>query len=162
MTQPHSFWETVTCGFIATFVMSTVSFLSGGFGLPIIDIGYILQQIFNYIHESELYSIYWGNAAYYFGGILLALIWVAFLKRRIPGNWFIRGIVYGIIISVVAGLVISPIFSLAGGEPFGFFYSDTWYPVLTTFAGLLMHLAYGITLELCLEYAKVFRTGEAA
>ena len=157
MMQSHSFWETVICGFIATFVMSMISFLLGGFNLPIIDVGYILQQIFNHIHQHDPYTIVWGNAAYYFGGVLLALIWVAFFQHRIPGNWFVKGIVYGIIISVVAGLVISPIVSLAGGEPFGIFYSDTWYPFLTTLAGLIMHLAYGISLLLCLKYAETFK-----
>ena len=161
MSESYSFWETVICGFIATFVMSMISFLSGGFGLPIIDIGYILQEIFNHVHQHDLYTIFWGNAAYYLGGILLALLWVVFLQSRIPGNWFVKGVVYGIIISVVAGLVISPIVSMAGGEPFGIFYSGTWYPVLITVAGLIMHLAYGITLLLCLQYAEVFRSGQA-
>lgn len=161
MRKSYSFWETVVCGFIATFVMSMISFLLGGFGLPIIDIGYILQEIFNHIHETQLYTIIWGNAAYYLGGILLALLWVVFLQSRIPGNWFVKGVIYGIIISVVAGLIISPIVSMAGGEPFGIFYSGTWYPVLITAAGLIMHLAYGITLLLCLNYTEVFRSGQA-
>ena len=156
MTQSYSFWETVICGFIATFIMSMVSFLLGGFGLPIIDVGYILQEIFNHVHQHDPYTISWGNAAYYFGGILLALFWVAFLDDRISGNWFIKGILYGVIITVVAGLLISPIVSLAGGEPFGIFYTDTWYPLLTTLAGLVMHIAYGISLLLCLTYSNTF------
>ena len=159
MSQNYTFGQTVICGFIATFVMSVVAFLSAGIGLPVIDVGYILQEIFNHIHESDPYTIVWGNAAYYLGGILLALIWVVFLDGRIPGNWFVQGIIYGIIISLAAALVISPIFSLAGGEPFGIFYSGTWYPVLTTLAGLVMHLTYGIFLLLCLRYSEVFRKG---
>lgn len=162
MSQSHSFWETVFCGFIATFVMSMVSFLMGGFNLPIIDVGYILQEIFNHIHENDPYTIVWGNAAYYFGGILLALFWVTFLQHKIPGHWSVKGILYGIIISVVAGVIISPIVSMAGGEPFGIFYSDTWYPILTTLAGLIMHLAYGISLLLCLEYSEVFYSKQSA
>jgi len=156
MNQSYSFWETVTCGFIATFVMSMVSFLLGSIALPVIDIGYILQAIFNHIHQHDPYTIIWGNAAYYIGGILLALIWVAFFQSKIPGNWFVKGVIYGVIISVVAGLFISPVVSLAGGEPFGIFYSGTWYPVLITLAGLIMHLAYGISLLLCLRYTDLF------
>lgn len=155
MIHTSTFWRTIICGFIATFVMSMVAFLSGGFGLPVIDIGHILQEIFNHIHEHNPYTIVWGNAAYYTGGILLALIWVVFLDEHIPGNWFIQGIIYGIIISIFAALVISPVVSLAGGEPFGIFYSNTWFPLLTILAGLIMHLAYGITLLLCLEYSDI-------
>lgn len=156
MNSTNSFLGTVISGFIATFIMSMISFLLSGFGLPVIDVGHILQEIFNHIHEHDPYTIVWGNAAYYLGGILLALIWVVFLDHRIPGNWFVQGFIYGVIISVVAAVVISPIVSLAGGEPFGIFYTDTWYPVLTTLAGLFMHLGYGISLLLCLEYAEVF------
>lgn len=156
MKRTNSFLGTVICGFIATFIMSMISFLLSGFGLPVIDVGHILQEIFNHIHEHDPYTIVWGNAAYYLGGILLALIWVVFLDDRIPGNGFVQGFIYGIIITVVAAVVISPIVSLAGGEPFGIFYTDTWYPVLTTLAGLIMHLGYGISLLLCLEYAEAF------
>ncbi len=161
MDQSYSFWETVICGFIATFAMSMVSFLLGSIGLPVIDVGYILKEIFNHVHEHQLYTIVWGNAAYYLGGILLALLWVVFLQFRMPGNWFVKGVIYGIIISVVAGLIISPIVSMAGGESFGIFYSGTWYPVLITLGGLIMHLAYGISLLLCLEYAEVFRAKQS-
>lgn len=155
MIHTSTFWRTVICGFIATFVMSMVAFLSGGFGLPVIDIGHILQETFNHIHPHDPYTIVWGNAAYYMGGILLALIWVVFLDERIAGNWLVRGMIYGVTISIAAALVISPMVSLAGGEPFGIFYNDTWFPLLTTLAGLIMHLAYGIILLLCLEYSGI-------
>lgn len=157
MKQAYSFWETVICGFIATFVMLMVAFLTSGIGLPVIDIGYILQEIFNHVHDRELYSILWGNVAYYFGGVLLALIWVVFLDGKIPGNWLVQGLIYGVLISIFAGIVISPVVSAAGGESFGIFYSGTWFPVLITLSGLVMHLAYGISLLLCLEYSQVFQ-----
>lgn len=157
MKQAYSFWTTVICGFIATFVMSMVAFLTSGIGLPVIDIGYILQEIFNHVHEQDLYSILWGNAAYYFGGILLALIWVVFLNDKIPGNWFVQGLLYGLLITIAAGIVISPVASWAVGESFGIFYSGTWFPLLITLSGLVMHLAYGISLLLCLNYSHVFQ-----
>lgn len=157
MKNSYSFWETVISGLIATFIMTMISFLLGGFGLPIIDVGYILQEIFNHIHQQTLYSIIWGNAAYYFGGILLSLIWVAFLDKKVPGHWLLQGIFYGIFITILAAVIISPIVSMAGGEPFGIFYTDTWYPILTTISGFLMHLGYGISLLMCLNYAHVFR-----
>lgn len=158
MIHSGTFWRTVICGFIATFVMMMTAFLLGGIGLPVIDVGYILKEIFNHVHIDEPYSIIWGNAAYYIMGIILALIWVAFLDNRIPGNWLIQGLLYGVIISIVAALVVSPLVSRAGGEPFGIFYSDTWFPFLTMLAGLVMHLAYGIVLLLGLKYSGVHGT----
>jgi hypothetical protein len=160
MERTFSFTETVICGLIATFMMSMLSFLSSGIGLPVIDVGYMLKVIFNHIHEQDPYSILWGNAAYYIGGILLALIWVAFLDNKLPGNWLMQGIIYGVLISIVAAVIVSPAISMAGGESFGIFYIDTWFPVLNIFAGLIMHLGYGITLLLCLEYSDRFSTQE--
>jgi hypothetical protein len=150
-----TFWRTVISGFIATFVMAMIAFLQGGFGLPVIDVGHILKQSFNQVHEFEPYSILWGNIAYFIVGILLALIWVVFFKDRIPGNWFIQGIIYGIMITLIAALVVAPLASLAAGDSFGIFYTNTWMPDLILLAGLIMHLGYGIVLTLCLNYASL-------
>ncbi|MGM0547207.1 MAG: hypothetical protein ACQEST_10865 [Bacteroidota bacterium] len=155
MIQSDTFGRTVVCGFIATFIMTMISFLLGGIGLPVIDIGYILQAMFNHIHDHDPYSILWGNTAYYIFGIIIALLWVIFLQKRIPGNWMVQGMIFGVIISLVAGLIISPLVSTAVGEPFGIFYSDTWFPVLTLLAGLIMHLGYGLVLTVSLKYAGV-------
>ena len=155
MISSNIFWRTVICGFIATFIMSMIAFLQGGLGLPVIDVGHIIQGSFNEVHVDEPYTILWGNIAYYFGGILLALVWVVFLHHRIPGNWVVQGIGYGVMISLVAGLVISPLVSLAAGDGFGIFYYDTWTPGLLILAGLIMHIGYGLALLLCLKYAGV-------
>ncbi|MBO6586063.1 MAG: hypothetical protein JJ953_08175 [Gracilimonas sp.] len=152
------FFRTVISGFIATFVMAMVAFLLGGMGFPALDIGYILTESFNHSLPGDPYHIVFGNLAYNIGGILLALIWVAFLQHRIPGRWITQGLIYGLIISVVAGVIISPFVSLAAGENFGIFYTNTWFPGLMILAGLFMHLAYGLTLTLCLKTAKIDRT----
>lgn len=157
MISSGTFWRIVISGFIATFVMTMISFLQGGIGLPVIDIGHILKESFNHVHISEAYTLLWGNTAYYIGGILMALIWVVFLQTRIPGNWFIQGIIFGIIISVVAGIFLSPLIARAAGETFGIFYTDTWVPGLILLAGVLMHIGYGVTLTLCLKFAGVDR-----
>lgn len=157
MISSTTFWRTVVCGLIATFTMTMVSFLQGGIGLPAIDIGHILKETFNHVHGREVYSLIWGNAAFNVGGVLMALFWVVFLQNRIPGNWIIQGIIYGILISIAAGLVISPLFARAAGETFGIFYTDTWIPGKILVAGILMHLAYGVTLSLCLKVAGVDR-----
>jgi hypothetical protein len=103
----------------------------------------------------------WGNIAYYMGGILMALIWVAFLKNVIPGNWLVQGIVYGIIISIFSGLFISPLVGLAAGDPFGIFYTNTWVPGKILLAGVLMHIGFGLSLTLGLKVADVQAYSEA-
>lgn len=155
MMRSTTFWRTVISGFIATFAMTMTAFLQSGIGLPAIDVGHILKESFNQAHGHEAYDLLWGNVAYNLVGILLALIWVVFLANRISWHWLLQGIFYGIAISIIAGLIVAPLVSLAAGDPFGIFYSDTWFPGLILLAGLLMHLVYGIVLMLCLKYAGV-------
>jgi len=155
MIQTGTFWRTVISGFIATFVMMMIAFLQGGVGLPVIDVGHFLKESFNLVHDGTPYSILWGNIAYYIFGIFLALIWVVFLQTKIPGNWFMQGLIYGVVISVIAGLVVSPLVSSSAGESFGIFYMESWFPGLIMLAGLIMHLGYGVVLTLCLKIAGV-------
>jgi len=150
-----TFWRTVICGMIATFIMTMVSFIQAGIGLPAIDLGHILKTSFNHVHAGEPYTLVWGNAAFNVGGILMALIWVSFLQNRIPGNWIIQGAIYGVIISVMVGLIVAPVVSLAAGDSFGIFYMDTWAPGLILLSGLVMHISYGLTLSLSLKVAGV-------
>ncbi len=155
MISSSTFWRTVISGIFATFVMAMIAFLQGGFGLPTIDVGHILKQSFNFVHVNEPYSIGWGNVAYFVVGIKLALIWVVFLQQRVPGNWLVQGIIYGVLISLVAGLIVGPLASRAAGDDFGLFYANTWVPGLMMLAGIIMHIGYGLTLSLCLKYAGV-------
>lgn len=155
MISSDTFWRTVISGFIATFTMMMVAFLQGGLGLPTIDVGHILKESFNQVHPSAPYTILWGNIAYYIVGVLLALFWVVLLHNRISGNWLIQGILYALFISIIAGLIVAPLVSLAAGDSFGVFYLDTWVPGLVLTAGLTMHLGYGIVLMLCLRFAGV-------
>ena len=149
-----TFWRTVIAGSVATFVMTMIAFLQGGLGLPTVDIGHILKESFNNVHGTDAYTLVWGNTAYFIGGILMALIWVAFLKDFVPGNWIVQGVIYGVVISVIAGLIIAPLVSMAAGDSFGIFYTDTWVPGLILLAGVIMHIGYGLTLTLCLKVAE--------
>jgi len=155
MISSSIFWRTVISGFIATFIMAMVSFLQAGFGLPTIDIAYLIDQSLNHVHGADVYSISWANTAYIIGGILMALFWVVFLHNRIPGNWVVKGIIFGIMISIFSGAVVGPLVSSAAGDSFGLFYMNTWFPGKILLAGVVMHLSYGISLLLCLEVAGV-------
>lgn len=104
---------------------------------------------------GEPYSIFWGNMAYNVVGVFLALMWVVFFLNRIPGNWVVKGIIYSIILSVIAGLVVSPLAMLAAGDTVGIFYYDTWFPGRIILAGLILHLSYEIVLLMCLNITGI-------
>ncbi|MCH8569704.1 MAG: hypothetical protein LAT67_15630 [Balneolales bacterium] len=155
MMSTSAFLRTLVSGFIATFIMVMISFFQGGLGLPVVDVGHIMKEGFNQVHVGEPYSIIWGNVAYCIVGILLALIWVTMLMERVPGKWWLQGIIYGLSISFIAGLIVAPLAALAAGDSIGIFYFDTWFIRELIIAGLNMHLGYGLVLTLCLKFAGV-------
>ena len=91
-----------------------------------------------------------GNLAHFANGVVLALIWVAFLQERVPGNWILQGLVYALLTQLAAWTVVAP---LAFGV--GFFFTNTPAPGWMMLATLVVHLAYGLSLTLSLKVAGV-------
>lgn len=146
----HTFWKTVTAGFIATFVMTITGFWQSGLGLPPIDVGAMLAQNMTAAHPEQPYGLLAGNVVHFVNGILLALLWVSFGQSHIRTNWFVQGLVYGIITTLAAAIVIVPL--VAGA---GVFFSNSPAPVMMTLASLSIHLAYSLALTLSLKVAGV-------
>ena len=90
------------------------------------------------------------------GGIMLALIWVALLQHRVPGGWFVQGtILRHCDFLRLRTHPFSPHVVGGRGMVRFFFYLNTWVPALLLLAGVIMHIAYGITLMICLKFAGV-------
>ena len=149
-----TFKTTVIAGFIATFVMTITGFWQSGLGLPAMDVGAMMSANMTSAHPDVPYTLFAGNLIHFANGILLALVFVAFLQSRIPGNWFAQGIIYAIILALAAAIVVVPL--VAGA---GIFFSNTPAPGGMLLGAVVAHLAYGLTLTLSL---KVAGTGAAA
>ncbi|MCO5168738.1 MAG: hypothetical protein M9894_20555 [Planctomycetes bacterium] len=147
-----TFWRTVVAGLVATFVMTMTGFYQAGVGLPASDVGAMLTQTLNRAHEGTLYTPVAGNLAHFANGVLLALIWVAFLRHVIPGNWLVQGLVYSVILYLAAVLVVVPLAAEAG-----VFFSRTPMPMAMSIASLVIHVAYGVALTLTLYLAGIQR-----
>lgn len=155
MISSRAFWRTVISGIIATFVMTAAGFFQAGIGLPAIDVGNMLLDSFNGAHEGDPYTLIAGNLAHFANGVILALIWVAFLQKKIPGNWFIQGIIYAVITTVAAGLIVVPLATAAAGMGAGILFFNTPMPGIMILGSLVIHIFYGITLTLSLKVAGV-------
>lgn len=150
----RTFRATVVAGLIATFVMTMTGFWQAGLGLPAVDVGAMLTGSMNAAHgDGGLYGPVAGNLAHLANGILLALIFVVFLQRRLPGGWLVQGVIYAVLTTLAAALVVVP---LAAGA--GVFFSNTPMPGRMTAASAVIHLAYGLALTLSLEAAGVGST----
>lgn len=144
------FWKTVVVGLIATFTMTLTGFWQGGVGLARMDVGAMLAANMTAAHPDAPYSLTAGNLAHFALGVLMALAWVAFLKARIPGNWFVHGFVFAVLTATAAAGVIVPL--VAGA---GLFFSRAPAPGLMLLSDLVAHLGYAFPLMLGLELAGV-------
>ncbi|MCH8959526.1 MAG: tetratricopeptide repeat protein, partial [Proteobacteria bacterium] len=114
------FWKTVVAGLIANYVMTMTGFWQSGLGLAAIDVGAMITGSMTAAHPDAPYTLVAGNLAHFANGVILALIWVAFLQKRVPGNWIVQGLVYALITQLAAWVIVAP---LAFGA--GFFFTNT-------------------------------------
>lgn len=150
------FWKTVAAGLVATFIMTMTGFWQAGAGLPAVDVGAMLAGNMTSAHPDSPYGLAAGNLAHFANGVLLAFIWVAFLQEHAPGGWILQGVLYAILTTLAAALVVVP---LAAGA--GVFFTNTPMPLQMTLASTVIHLAYGLTLTLSLRVAGADRAGPA-
>ncbi len=146
----EQFWKTVVAGLIANYVMTMTGFWQSGLGLAAIDIGAMNTGSMTAAHPDAPYTLVAGNLAHFANGVILALIWVAFLQKRVPGNWIVQGLIYALITQLAAWVIVAP---LAFGA--GFFFTNTPAPGWMMLSTLVVHIAYGLSLTLSLKVAGV-------
>jgi len=146
-----NFWRAAVAGFFATFIMTATGLWQPGLGLPRVDVGMMTMGGLNGPLEEgaePTYGIAWGQAAHFLNGIVLAFIYAMWVHGRLPGPGWIKGLIYGVILTVIAGVVVAPIVTAAAGQPAGILFANTESPVMRVIGALVIHLAYGIALGL--------------
>ena len=146
----EQFWKTVVAGLIATYVMTMTGFWQSGLGLAAIDVGAMITGSMTAVHPDAPYTFVAGNLVHFANGIVLALLWVAFLQERVPGNWIVQGLAYALITQLGAWVVVAPLAFDAG-----LFFTNTPAPGRMMLATAGTHLAYGLSLALSLKVAGV-------
>ncbi len=144
------FLKTVVSGLIANYVMTMTGFWQSGLGIAPIDVGAMITGSMTAAHPDVPYGLVAGNLAHFANGVILALMWVAFLQERVPRNWVVQGLVYALITQLAAWVVVSP---LAFGV--GLFFTNTPAPGRMMLATAVTHVAYGLSLTLSLHVAGV-------
>ncbi len=147
------FWKTILAGMIASYVMTMTGFWQSGLGIPAVDVGAMIADSMTAAHPDAPYTLVAGNLVHFANGVILALIWVAFLQQRVPGNWLVQGLVYALIAQLGAWVVVAP---LAFGV--GLFFMNTPAPGQMMLATAVVHVAYGLSLTLSLRVAGVGAT----
>ena len=99
----------VVAGLLATVAMTLLFFLEPLLGLPRMAEGGILSTVMS-ATVAYLPVGFVGGWLIHFGvGVILALLFALVAAARLPGSMTVRGIIFGIIVFVLAQLVVMPL-----------------------------------------------------
>jgi uncharacterized membrane protein YagU involved in acid resistance len=121
-------------GLVGTGVMTALLLVEPSVGLPKIAMGQVLSTSLGFTSAHLTIGPAVGWVLHFVIGMLLALVYAAVFDRRLPGTALTRGLLYGVLVFVVAQLVFMP---LVGGGVF----SRGDVELLS--GSLLGHLVYG-------------------
>ena len=121
-------------GLIGTAVMTALLLIEPSIGLPKIAIGQILSSSLGLASAHLTIGPAIGWVIHFVVGMVLALIYAAAVRERLPGSPLARGVLYGLLVFVVAQLAFMP---LVGAGVF----SNGDVQLLT--GSLLGHVVYG-------------------
>ena len=121
-------------GLVGTGVMTALLLVEPSVGLPKIAMGQVLSTSLGLTSAHLTIGPALGWALHFLIGMSFALLYAAVFERRLPGTPLIRGLLYGLLVFVVAQLVFMP---LVGGGVF----SRGDVELLT--GSLVGHLVYG-------------------
>lgn len=124
----------VAAGLIGTAAMTALLLVEPSLGLPEIAIGQILSTALGLAPAYLSVGPAMGWGLDFLAGVAFALVYAGVFERRLPGKAAIRGMVYGLIVFVLAQLVFMP---LVGGGVF------SRGNVAMIAGSLLGHLVYG-------------------
>lgn len=137
----RSFRIVVVAGILASYAMTVAAAWQAGLGLDAMDPSRLMVTSLNRAHSGAPYGIAFGHLYHYLNGIAFALLYYVLFRAWLPGNWLVRGVLYGIIAFLLAAGLVSP---LATGS--GIFFSNTPEPLRMTASSLVPHLVFGVTL----------------
>jgi len=121
-------------GFVGTGVMTALLLVEPSVGLPQIAIGQILSTSLGLASALSSIGPALGWILHFVIGMLLALVYAAVFDRRLPGVALVRGVLFGLLVFVVAQLAFMP---LVGGGVF------SRGDVALLSGSLLGHVVYG-------------------
>ena len=124
----------IFAGLIATVVMTMIMYMAPLMGMPKMDVAGML---------SDMMHLPWiaGMVIHFMNGaIIFPLIYVFILYKVLPGNGLVKGIVWGVLLFVIAQVMVMP---MAG---MGFFSSASPQQMLMVMGSLMGHVVYGAIL----------------
>jgi len=99
----------VAAGMVGTAAMTALLLIEPSVGLPKIAMGQVVSASLGIASASLAIGPETGWVIHFLGGIVLAVVYAAFLVSRFPGSPLVRGLLYGTLIFLVTQLVFIPV-----------------------------------------------------
>ena len=124
----------MAAGAIATASMTALLLVEPSIGLPQIAIGQIVSSTMTAVSSRTAVGPAGGWVIDLIVGIVLAMVYAGYFERRLPGSGLTRGMLFGVLVFLLAQLTWAPI---TGS---GFFSGGD---IQLLIGALLGHLVYG-------------------
>ena len=138
----------VVAGIAATAAMTMLMMVAPKMGMPEMPIARMLGSMF----ASPDRAVLPGMIMHFIiGGVLFSLVYAWMLEPRLPGGAAVRGLIYGFVVWIVAGLMMPvvgmmhPLIKAGGMHSPGLFMIGMG-GMLAAIGSLMGHLLYGLVL----------------
>lgn len=129
-------------GFFGTFVMTILLYLAPVVGIPKMDIAAMLGSLLGHGIPATVSGLWWAGMVWHFvnGTIIFSLIYAYFVYGWLPGENWLRGMIWGLFLWIAMEVIVMPI---TGS---GVFSDHASYPLERVFGSFAVHVIYGALL----------------
>ena len=130
-------------GLAATLAMTMMMYAAPLMGMPKMDIAAMLGSLVNGGEmPAPMSGPWWMGMMMHFvhGVVIFPLLYAYLLYRVLPGSDWVRGMLWGVILWLVAQMMVMPMMGM------GFFSSAAPQPTMAVLGSLMGHLIYGAIL----------------
>lgn len=124
---------------LATFVALVAGYWLPAFQLPLVDLASWSGQLLVPSDASAAFLWTVGSLQLFGGGAVMALLYAYYVEMHLPGPGWMRGAIWGVVLSLAVGMAVVPL--LHGGGIFGSGW-DGRMPVSL----IVWHVLWGIVL----------------
>jgi uncharacterized membrane protein YagU involved in acid resistance len=127
--------QAIAGGIAGTAVITLAMFLLSLAGMPDINYGHIIGQ---FLHTSE--GVGW--LLHFVIGIVLAFLYVYFFREFLPGPYWVKGMVYGVLPWVISLIMLFPMVDTLNLK------DTTQSPGVFLISSMIAYLAFGAVMAL--------------
>lgn len=134
--------KAILAGFAATLVMTLLMYAGPMMGMPKMDIAAMLGKMVTTTMPEPGSGAWWMGMLVHFvnGTIIFPLIYAFALYAVLPGQPWVRGTIWGLVLWVAAQAVVMPVMGM------GFFSANAPEPLIGVIGSFIGHFIYGAIL----------------